>query len=89
MDTVHAAAVPVAGLSAFQGLMKTGGMQPGSKVCICGGSGDVGSFAIQIAKAMGASEIWATGSSIEFIKNLGADKVINYTEESVFDALKG
>ena len=49
----------------------------------------MGSIAVQVAKTMGAKEIWATGSSVNFIQDLGADKVINYKEESVYEALKG
>lgn len=89
LNFVQAASLPAVGLSAIQGLLKSGKLKPGHKVCITGGSGGVGSIAIQVAKTMGASEIWATGSSVEFIKALGADYVINYKEESVFDALKG
>lgn len=89
LDFIQAASLPAVGLTAVQGLLKSGKLKPGDKVCINGGSGGVGSIAIQVAKAMGAAEIWATGSSVEFIKELGADKVINYKEESVFEALKG
>ena len=88
LDHLQAASLPAVGLTAIQGLLKSGKLKPGNKVCINGGSGGVGSIAIQVAKAMGASEIWATGSSVDFIRELGADKVINYKEESVFEALK-
>lgn len=89
LDFLQAASLPVVGLTAVQGLLEVGGLKKGYKVCINGGSGGVGSIAVQIAKTMGAGEIWATGSSVEFIKELGADKVINYKEESVYEALKG
>ncbi|WP_340200899.1 NAD(P)-dependent alcohol dehydrogenase [Ascidiimonas sp. W6] len=89
LDFIQAASLPAVGLTAVQGLLKSGNLISGNKICINGGSGGVGSIAIQVAKAMGAAEVWATGSSVEFIKELGADKVINYKEESVFEALKG
>lgn len=89
LNFVQAASLPAVGLSAIQSLLKSGKFKSGHKVCITGGSGGVGSIAIQVAKAMGAAEVWATGSSVEFIKALGADYVINYKEESVFEALKG
>jgi len=85
----EAAALPLAGLTAIQGLTVHGKMEKGSKVLIFGGSGGVGSLAIQMAKALGASEVYATGSDVEMIKGFGADKVINYKEESLMDALKG
>jgi NADPH:quinone reductase-like Zn-dependent oxidoreductase len=64
-------------------------LESGQKVAILGGSSGVGSLAIQIAKAMGAAEIYATGSSVDMIKKLGADTVINYKEQSVVEELKG
>lgn len=89
LNFVQAASLPAVGLSAVQGLLKSGKFKSGHKVCITGGSGGVGSIAIQVAKTVGAAEVWATGSSVEFIKALGADHVINYKEDSVFAALKG
>ena len=89
LDFIEAASLPVVGLAALQGLLHAGKLKPGHKVCIHGGSGGVGTLAIQIAKTMGAKEIWATGSAVELIKGLGADKVINYKEESVYKALEG
>jgi NADPH:quinone reductase-like Zn-dependent oxidoreductase len=88
LNMIQCASLPCVGLTAIQALKKTGGIKKGHKVCIVGGSGGVGSIAVQLAKAMEASETWAVGSSVEFIKDLGADKVINYKEESVLDALK-
>jgi 2-methylene-furan-3-one reductase len=85
----EAAALPLAGLTALQGLVTQGGFKSGQTVCILGGSGGVGSLAIQMAKAMGASHIYATGSSVDMIKGFGADTVINYKDQSVADGLKG
>jgi NADPH:quinone reductase-like Zn-dependent oxidoreductase len=89
LDFRQAAAMPLAGLTALQGLVTHGGFAEGQTVCILGGSGGVGSLAIQMAKAMGASHIYATGSSVDFIKGCGADTVINYKETNVVEALKG
>jgi len=75
-------------LTALQGLQGAG-LKEGMKVAIMGGSGGVGSLAIQMAKALGASHVYATGSSVELIKGLGVDTVINYKETSVLEALKG
>jgi NADPH:quinone reductase-like Zn-dependent oxidoreductase len=85
----EAAALPLAGLTALQGLVTHGGFKSGQKVCILGGSGGVGSLAIQMAKAMGAAHVYATGSSVDMIKGFGADTVINYKEQSVVEELKG
>ena len=89
ISMVQAAALPLAGLTAIQGLKNHGNFQEGQKVLIFGGSGGVGSLAIQMAKAMGASEIYSTGSNVDMIKGFGADVVVNYKEESLMDALKG
>jgi NADPH:quinone reductase-like Zn-dependent oxidoreductase len=91
IDHLHAASVPISGLTAWQGLFDRGKLQPGQKVLIHGGAGGVGSFAIQLAAWKGAFVITTVSEAdISFVRALGAREVIDYRkvrfEELVTDA---
>lgn len=80
LSHVEASALPVVGLTAWQGLVDLGGVTEGDRVLVHGGGGGVGHVAIQLAKALGAHVIaTAGGSKREFVEKLGADEVIDYT----------
>jgi NADPH:quinone reductase-like Zn-dependent oxidoreductase len=80
----QAASVPVAGGTAFHALVTHGKVEAGERVLIVGAGGGVGSFAVQLAKALGA-EVTAvcSGEKTDYVRALGADRVVDYTREDV------
>lgn len=89
IDHLTAAAVPLAGLTAWQGLFDHGQLQPGQKVLIHAAAGGVGTYAIQFAKWKGAYVIGtASESNAGFLKDLGADEVIDYKKEKFEEKLQ-
>src|SRR6201997_5275207 len=84
LDFTAAAAVPLAGLTALQALRDELGVKPGQKLFISGGAGGVGTFAIQIAKWLGA-HVTATASKRgeALVRSLGCDEVIDYTADDI------
>jgi NADPH:quinone reductase-like Zn-dependent oxidoreductase len=82
MSFAQAAAVPIAGLTALQGLRDKAHVGPGQKVLINGASGGVGTFAVQIARDLGAEVTGVcSGRNVELVRSLGAAHVIDYTRE--------
>ncbi len=83
MSHQEAAAVPLAGMTALQAIRDEGEFKAGQKVLINGASGGVGTYAVQIAKVLGASEVTGvcSGKNADLVKSLGADSVIDYTQQ--------
>src|SRR5712675_2853497 len=87
VDFTAAAAVPLAGLTALQALRDELGVKPGQKVFISGGAGGVGTFAIQIAKRLGAHVTTTASQRGEaLVRSLGCDEVIDYTSHDISKA---
>lgn len=82
MDFAEAAALPIAAVTALQALRDKGQLQPGQRVLVNGASGGVGTYAVQIAKAMGA-EVTGVSSTrnLELVRSLGADHMVDYTKD--------
>ena len=89
LSHAEAAAVPLAGLTAWQGLFDHGALQAGQRVLIHGGAGGVGHFAIQFAKAKGATVLTTVGANdLDFARSLGADTVIDYKSQRFEDVAR-
>ena len=85
-----AASIPLVGLTAWQALVEVGKLKPGQKVFIQAGSGGVGTFAIQLAKHLGAIVATTTSTkNVELVKSLGADLVIDYKTQDFEKILSG
>ena len=86
----EAASIPLVGLTAWQALVEVGKVKPGKKVFIQAGSGGVGTFAIQLAKHIGATVATTTSAAnIDLVKSLGADVVIDYKKDDFEKILSG
>lgn len=90
LSMVQAASIPLVGLTAWQALVEVGKVKPGQKVFIQAGSGGVGTFAIQLAKHLGATVATTTSAAnIELVKSLGVDVVIDYRTQDFEHVLSG
>jgi NADPH:quinone reductase-like Zn-dependent oxidoreductase len=86
LSVEQAAAVPVSGVTALQALRDRGRVQAGQSVLVIGASGGVGTFAVQIAKALGADVTGVSSTpKVELVRSLGADRVIDYTQAEITD----
>lgn len=86
---LEAGALPLAGLTAWQGLVRHGGLKSGQRVLVHAGAGGVGHLAVQIAKARGAYVVaTASPGKLDFVRKLGADEVIDYTKGDFTDQVR-
>jgi NADPH:quinone reductase-like Zn-dependent oxidoreductase len=85
---VEAASIPLVGLTAYQCLVEKGKLRSGQTVLVHAGSGGVGAFAVQLAKHLGATVITTcSAKNADFVRELGADRVVDYTKESFGDVV--
>jgi NADPH:quinone reductase-like Zn-dependent oxidoreductase len=89
LDFEQAAAVPISGMTALNGLRDAGKLQPEQEVLIIGAAGGVGTYAVQLAKAFGAVVTGVCGTSkVDLVRAIGADEVIDYTREDFTDGTR-
>lgn len=90
LDFAEAASIPMVGLTAWQALKERGQIKPGQKVFIPAGAGGIGTFAIQLAKYLGAQVGTTTSTiNIDLVKRLGADEIIDYKQQEFEQVLQG
>jgi NADPH:quinone reductase-like Zn-dependent oxidoreductase len=90
LDFVQAASIPMVGLTSWQALKVRAQLKPGQKVFIPAGAGGIGTFAIQLAKYLGADVATTTSTGkVELVRSLGADEVIDYQNQKFEDVLRG
>ena len=90
VDFVPAASIPMVGLTTWQALTERANVRPGQKVFIPAGSGGIGTFAIQLAKHLGANVGTTTSrGNVDLVKSLGASEVVDYTKQDFTDVLRG
>ena len=89
LDFVQAASIPMVGLTSWQALKERARLKPGQKVFIPAGSGGIGTFAIQLAKYLGAKVGTTTSTgNVDLVRSLGADEVIDYKSQEFVDVLR-
>jgi len=89
LDFVQAASIPMVGLTSWQALKERANLEPGQKVFIPAGSGGIGTFAIQLAKYLGAKVGTSTSTAnVDLVRSLGADEVIDYKKQEFEDVLR-
>jgi len=90
VDMNQAASIPLVGLTAWQALVEVGKVKPGQKIFVQAGSGGVGTFAIQLAKHLGATVATTTSEkNVELVKSLGSDVIIDYNKQNFENILSG
>jgi NADPH:quinone reductase-like Zn-dependent oxidoreductase len=89
LDFVQAASIPMVGLTSWQALKERADLKPGQKVFIPAGSGGIGTFAIQLAKYIGAKVGTTTSTAnVDLVRSLGADEVVDYKKQEFEDVLR-
>lgn len=90
LDFVQAASIPMVGLTSWQALKERAGLRPGQKVFIPAGSGGIGTFAIQLARHLGARVgTTVSAGSVDLVRGLGADEIVDYKQQAFEQVLSG